>query len=150
MLSKRGIGHANSQDIPWRFAPGGDNRYDKITNPEGVVPFGTAENVSVTSSYKKRMANQLQSLVHEELQKFVAENVSYNPRRQLTFPFCSLKIGHNTSPRLRLPLQHYGRSPLPSRSGIPHERLFQPLRPRPAGSDPHWSWSDGNARDASS
>lgn len=46
MLSQRGSKSAQSQDIPWRFAPGGDNRYDKTTNPTGVIPLGTAENVN--------------------------------------------------------------------------------------------------------
>lgn len=46
MLSQRGLKSATSQDIPWRFAPGGNNRYDPVRNPGGVVPFGTAENVS--------------------------------------------------------------------------------------------------------
>ena len=45
MLSKRGAHHAASQDIPWTSAPGGSNRYDKISNPTGVVIFGAAENV---------------------------------------------------------------------------------------------------------
>ncbi|CRG88865.1 hypothetical protein PISL3812_05900 [Talaromyces islandicus] len=47
MLSQRGLRSAASQDIPWRFAPGGNNRYDPVTNPSGVVPFGTAENALV-------------------------------------------------------------------------------------------------------
>ena len=46
MLSKRGIESAASQDIPWRFAPGGSNRYDPVSNPNGVISFATAENVS--------------------------------------------------------------------------------------------------------
>lgn len=45
MLSNRGTQAANSQDIPWRFAPGGDDRYDKDSNPNGVISFGMAENV---------------------------------------------------------------------------------------------------------
>lgn len=46
MLSRRGTKSAESQAIPWRFAPGGNNRYDHITNPTGVISFATAENVS--------------------------------------------------------------------------------------------------------
>jgi 1-aminocyclopropane-1-carboxylate synthase len=45
MLSQRGAKAAESQDIPWRFAPGGENRYDRISNPSGVISLGTAENV---------------------------------------------------------------------------------------------------------
>jgi len=45
MLSNRGFKNAKSQDIPWRFAPGGDNRYDKESNSNGVISFGMAENV---------------------------------------------------------------------------------------------------------
>lgn len=45
MLSSRGAKNAASQDFPWRFAPGGNNRYDAATNPEGVISFATAENV---------------------------------------------------------------------------------------------------------
>ena len=45
MLSIRGQQSVASQDIPWRFAPGGDNVYDKVSNPAGVVSFGLAENV---------------------------------------------------------------------------------------------------------
>ncbi|KUJ17476.1 1-aminocyclopropane-1-carboxylate synthase [Mollisia scopiformis] len=59
MLSNRGAKSVGSQDIPWRFAPGGNNRYDKVTNPTGVISFGTAEN----------------GLVHEELEYFVSKNV---------------------------------------------------------------------------
>ncbi|KAG4443653.1 hypothetical protein IFR05_000839 [Cadophora sp. M221] len=59
MLSRRGRKSAASQDIPWRFAPGGNNRYDKFTNPSGVISFGTAEN----------------GLVQDELEEFVAQNV---------------------------------------------------------------------------
>ncbi|KAH8705578.1 pyridoxal phosphate-dependent transferase [Talaromyces proteolyticus] len=47
MLSQRGLKSATSQDIPWRFAPGGNNRYDSVTNPSGVISFATAENVSI-------------------------------------------------------------------------------------------------------
>jgi 1-aminocyclopropane-1-carboxylate synthase len=46
MLSKRGERSAASQDIPWRFAPGLDNRYDEIANPDGKVILCYAENVS--------------------------------------------------------------------------------------------------------
>lgn len=51
MLSRRGERSAANQDIPWRFAPGGDNRYDAVSNPSGVIPFGTAENVSCENKY---------------------------------------------------------------------------------------------------
>ena len=45
MLSSRGRICAASQSIPWRFAPGGNNPYDPVTNPDGVISFATAENV---------------------------------------------------------------------------------------------------------
>tara|TARA_R110002060_G_scaffold3177_8_gene5016 strand:- start:418 stop:588 length:171 start_codon:yes stop_codon:yes gene_type:complete len=53
MLSRRGAKSAASQDIPWRFAPGGNNRYDKITKPSGVVSFGTAENVKIQDDLRE-------------------------------------------------------------------------------------------------
>jgi len=53
MLSRRGAKIAASQDIPWRFAPGGNNRYDKITNPSGVISFGTAENVKIQDDLRE-------------------------------------------------------------------------------------------------
>ncbi|KAH8801375.1 pyridoxal phosphate-dependent transferase [Xylogone sp. PMI_703] len=37
MLSTRGARLAASQVIPWRFAPGSDNRYDPISNPSGII-----------------------------------------------------------------------------------------------------------------
>ena len=43
MLSVRGARSAASQHISWRFAPGGDNRYDAVLNPTGVISFATAE-----------------------------------------------------------------------------------------------------------
>ncbi|KAH7420243.1 putative aspartate aminotransferase [Cadophora sp. MPI-SDFR-AT-0126] len=70
MLSQRGIKSAASQDIPWRFAPGGNNRYDKITNPSGVISFGTAEN----------------GLVQDELGDFVAHSVQI-PSLAFTYRF---------------------------------------------------------------
>ncbi|PMD40867.1 putative aspartate aminotransferase [Hyaloscypha variabilis F] len=70
MLSTRGQKSAASQDIRWRFAPGGNNRYDKVTNPRGVVPFGTAENC----------------LMHKELKEFVAQNVKI-PSVAFTYRF---------------------------------------------------------------
>lgn len=62
MLSKRGTKSAESETIPWRFAPGGSNRYDKTTNPTGIIPFGSAEN----------------DLVREELHQFISQNVRIN------------------------------------------------------------------------
>ncbi|CZR57004.1 related to 1-aminocyclopropane-1-carboxylate synthase [Phialocephala subalpina] len=59
MLSNRGVEAAKSQDIPWRFAPGGNDRYDKDSNPNGVIAFGMAEN----------------SLVHQELEDFVSQKL---------------------------------------------------------------------------
>lgn len=47
MLSVRGTASAATLDIPWRFAPGGNNPYDAATNPNGVISFATAENVLV-------------------------------------------------------------------------------------------------------
>jgi len=47
MLSRRGQRSAESQDIPWRFAPGGGNRYDAHKNPDGVISLALAENVLV-------------------------------------------------------------------------------------------------------
>lgn len=47
MLSRRGQQNAKSQGIPWRFAPGGGNRYEVDKNPSGVISFATAENVLV-------------------------------------------------------------------------------------------------------
>ncbi|KUJ21837.1 PLP-dependent transferase [Mollisia scopiformis] len=60
MLSNRGTKYAQSQDIPWGFAPGGSDRYDKVSNPNGVISFSMAEN----------------SLVHQELEDFVPKNVT--------------------------------------------------------------------------
>ncbi|OAA55005.1 Pyridoxal phosphate-dependent transferase, major domain protein [Niveomyces insectorum RCEF 264] len=60
MLSSRGAKSAASIDIPWRFAPGGNNPYDAVSNPTGVISFATAEN----------------NLMHEELHHFVQKNVS--------------------------------------------------------------------------
>jgi hypothetical protein len=51
MLSVRGAKSAASQDIPWRFAPGGNNRYDAVTNPTGVISFATAENVRTRATH---------------------------------------------------------------------------------------------------
>ncbi|KAH7350546.1 putative aspartate aminotransferase [Rhexocercosporidium sp. MPI-PUGE-AT-0058] len=73
MLSRRGTKSVASQDIPWRFAPGGNNRYDKITNPSGVISFGTAEN----------------GLVQDELESFVAQNVRI-PSLAFTYRFSTM------------------------------------------------------------
>ena len=79
MLSIRGMLNAQSQDIPWRFAPGGNNRYDPIINPTGVISFATAENVCNVKSIKTHPNLQLlQSLVHNELHQYVEKNVSAN------------------------------------------------------------------------
>lgn len=50
MLSHRAARNAALEDLPWRFAPGAKNRYDPVTNPDGIVVFGTAENVSTNHS----------------------------------------------------------------------------------------------------
>lgn len=42
MLSTRGQANADQLDIPWRFAKG--TTYDPVTNPKGLISFGTAEN----------------------------------------------------------------------------------------------------------
>ena len=47
MISNRGARNAALQKKPWRFAPGGNNRYDRDTNPNGVIAFATAENVPI-------------------------------------------------------------------------------------------------------
>ncbi|KAH7037021.1 1-aminocyclopropane-1-carboxylate synthase [Microdochium trichocladiopsis] len=44
MLSRRGAAGAATLDIPWRFAPGANNRYDPVSNPGGVISFATSEN----------------------------------------------------------------------------------------------------------
>ncbi|KAF2667800.1 putative aspartate aminotransferase [Microthyrium microscopicum] len=60
-LSQRGAKSAALQHVPWRFAPGGNNRYDKDKNPTGVVAFATAEN----------------NLVQDELVKYVNDNITF-------------------------------------------------------------------------
>lgn len=57
MLSKRGFKNVESLDMPWRFAPGGNNKYDKKTNPNGVVIFGNAENVCAHYEIVKEVVN---------------------------------------------------------------------------------------------
>jgi hypothetical protein len=44
-LSKRSTASLEKQSLPWRFAP--PQTYDAEKNPEGLISFGTAENVSV-------------------------------------------------------------------------------------------------------
>ncbi|RDW92606.1 hypothetical protein BP5796_02000 [Coleophoma crateriformis] len=73
MLSNRGQKSAASQDIPWRFAPGGNNVYDKISNPTGVISLGTAEN----------------NLLQEELGQYVAQNVTI-PALAFTYRFSTM------------------------------------------------------------
>ncbi|KAL2071895.1 hypothetical protein VTL71DRAFT_13130 [Oculimacula yallundae] len=73
MLSRRGIRSAASQDIPWRFAPGGNDRYDATTNPTGMISFGTAEN----------------GLVQDELEEFVAQN-AHIPTLAFTYRFSTM------------------------------------------------------------
>lgn len=64
MLSNRGARLAASQDIPWRFPPGSDNRYDKVSNPSGVIQFTTAENVSVKPLLQSRVIADPISIVY--------------------------------------------------------------------------------------
>ncbi|KAH8659316.1 aspartate aminotransferase [Tricladium varicosporioides] len=63
MLSKRGFKNVESQNTPWRFAPGANNKYDKKKNPDGVVVFGNAEN----------------ELMRAELSEFIREKVKISP-----------------------------------------------------------------------
>lgn len=47
VLSLRAGTTVASLNRPWRFAPRAT--YDPDTNPEGLISFGTAENVSMSS-----------------------------------------------------------------------------------------------------
>jgi hypothetical protein len=60
MLSTRGQANAAQLDIPWRFAKG--TTYDPVTNPGGLISFGTAEN----------------ALMQKELEEF-ANKVLFRP-----------------------------------------------------------------------
>ncbi|KAK0108046.1 hypothetical protein ONS95_002871 [Cadophora gregata] len=73
MLSHRGTKSAASQEIPWRFAPGGNNRYNRTTNPSGVISFGTAEN----------------GLIQDELEDFVAQKVKI-PASAFTYAYSTM------------------------------------------------------------
>jgi len=75
MLSSRGAKSAASLDVPWRFAPGSDNRYDKITNPGGVVTFGSASNVR-DSLESNSSTDFSENLMLHELKEYVNKNVS--------------------------------------------------------------------------
>lgn len=52
-LSKRSAASLEKQSLPWRFAP--SQTYDAETNPEGLISFGTAENVGITPSITYRV-----------------------------------------------------------------------------------------------
>jgi hypothetical protein len=72
MLSHRAVKTASQLDIPWRFVPGAKDRYDPVSNPNGIVSLATAEN----------------PLMHQELADF-ASKVSLDRRIPLT-----LKTGY--------------------------------------------------------
>ncbi|KAF2160340.1 hypothetical protein M409DRAFT_29190 [Zasmidium cellare ATCC 36951] len=62
MLSHRGSKAAAIEELPWRFAPGkGDDQYDPIHNPGGVIGFGTAENC----------------LIHKELFEYLQSKTAF-------------------------------------------------------------------------
>lgn len=44
-LSKRSAASLERQSLPWRFAP--SQTYDAEKNPDGLISFGTAENVTI-------------------------------------------------------------------------------------------------------
>ncbi|KAK5055952.1 hypothetical protein LTR84_012502 [Exophiala bonariae] len=73
MLSQRGQKSAARQDVPWRFAPGGGNRYDPHKNPAGVISFALAEN----------------HLVKKELGDYVRDNVVI-PDDAFTYGFSTM------------------------------------------------------------
>ncbi|RKF84265.1 putative aminotransferase sirI [Golovinomyces cichoracearum] len=58
-ISRRGAANVRDLKNLWRFVPGITNKYNKDTNPDGIVLFGTAENC----------------YIHEELEEFVKEHV---------------------------------------------------------------------------
>ncbi|RKF64217.1 1-aminocyclopropane-1-carboxylate synthase-like protein 1 [Golovinomyces cichoracearum] len=58
-ISRRGAANVKDLKNLWRFVPGITNKYNKDTNPDGTVLFGTAENC----------------YIHEELEEFVKEHV---------------------------------------------------------------------------
>ncbi|KJR85084.1 aspartate aminotransferase [Sporothrix schenckii 1099-18] len=99
MLSLRGAASAKTQDIPWRFAPGGNNRYDAVTNPGGVISFATAENACLPTPLfflvlspmlHTRVSNTgLQNLMHDELHDFVQKNVSI-PKLAYAYRFSTM------------------------------------------------------------
>jgi hypothetical protein len=88
-LSSRGIGIASNSDIPWRYPL--SCVYDAKTNPDGMIAFSTAENVSPPNGDKvicyitDTVRNQF--LVADELDKF-AQTVSVSTiiRRQSRLP----------------------------------------------------------------
>lgn len=47
MLLREGTKSAASLDIQSRFAPGSGNKYDPVSNPNGVISFAAADNVSL-------------------------------------------------------------------------------------------------------
>ncbi|KHJ34089.1 putative 1-aminocyclopropane-1-carboxylate synthase [Erysiphe necator] len=59
-LSRRGVENNNELSIPWRFAPAHSDRYDRETNPNGILSFSTAENC-----YIKK---ELEAFVKEKVQ----------------------------------------------------------------------------------
>ncbi|KAH8596812.1 pyridoxal phosphate-dependent transferase [Bisporella sp. PMI_857] len=63
ILSNRGQENVAGLSLPWRFAPGPTNRYDKVKNPNGLISFATAEIVGV----------------QDELAEFVQKNVTIPP-----------------------------------------------------------------------
>ncbi|MCJ1402621.1 hypothetical protein MMC11_005841 [Xylographa trunciseda] len=50
MLSRRGQINVEALDLPWRFAPGTSNAYDKVLNVSGTISFSSAENIHAHKS----------------------------------------------------------------------------------------------------
>ncbi|PHH65767.1 hypothetical protein CDD81_1494 [Ophiocordyceps australis] len=63
-LSKRSAATIAKQHLPWRFAP--SQTYHRLTNPQGLISFGTAENKLVTGDVE----NFVNSAVKFESQQF--------------------------------------------------------------------------------
>jgi hypothetical protein len=79
MLSTRGQANADQLDIPWRFAKG--TTYDSVTNPEGLISFGTAENAL--------MQRELEEFANNVMRFPILLYVSFAPTRAL---YCSQDI----------------------------------------------------------
>ena len=60
MLSSRGQANADQLDIPFRFAQG--TKYDRETNPDGLISFGTAENALMQQELEE-FAKKVESFI---------------------------------------------------------------------------------------